>query len=622
MSIQARRFNSAAFAVFLAGMSFNLLAQSVNSQQSNAVSAWWNGPNATGDWLGLEPSLHQYGLTVSGVAKQLYFGQLSGGLPNQPKSNFVNEEKLTFLLDFEKLCGVEGLTFSSTWRYRNLGSNPQFAAGTPSMFNPTSDFTGLGVRVLPQYFEYSTPGKNVTISAGWENPYELFLQQPLSKFFENTEINALKGIGAPAGPGIFVVNPNAAVNSAGVPTRGAVQAYKTSPVPWISSYASWGGTLKVKPTASTYIQSGLYSAIANEIGVAATQYQPTSVYPYTSVPKSYLGQFKTSGQIVLVAGVNGEPIPGKHQNIGYVPGYNQNHGFNFQGSPTFNPNVAAIGVNGANYGNGGNYSADGIFNVNEVGWTPNLGPDKLDGHYAIGSYIWGQQNSDYTPVAFTQSTFNPQTGKVVYTSYGASKPVPTQVNQVVWGIYLQGDQRLYAVKEPAYASTDADKGTPSRITDKGLYMFNECSFTPPQNNQLPYYFQTGLVYKGLLPHRDFDSIGIALGAGFYSSYYNAYLQSQNHALENAFGSPYNATVPNGPVARASVNPVNGQPSEVKTYWAYQPAFSSTEVVEAFYNIQLNKWASLKPFAQFIANPAGNGTVNNDWILGLNAKVTF
>ena len=46
------------------------------------------------------------------------------------------------------------------------------------------------------------------------------------------------------------------------------------------------------------------------------------------------------------------------------------------------------------------------------------------------------------------------------------------------------------------------------------------------------------------------------------------------------------------------------------------------MVEAFYNAQLNKWSAVKPFFQYIVNPAGNGTVPNDWILGVSAKVTF
>jgi carbohydrate-selective porin OprB len=65
-----------------------------------------------------------------------------------------------------------------------------------------------------------------------------------------------------------------------------------------------------------------------------------------------------------------------------------------------------------------------------------------------------------------------------------------------------------------------------------------------------------------------------------------------------------------------------QGTALKDAYAYLPHFSSTEVIEGFYNVQLTKWASLKPGAQYIINPAGNGTIGNEWILQVVAKVAF
>ena len=64
-----------------------------------------------------------------------------------------------------------------------------------------------------------------------------------------------------------------------------------------------------------------------------------------------------------------------------------------------------------------------------------------------------------------------------------------------------------------------------------------------------------------------------------------------------------------------------------TQFSNEPAITTSAGVgefmfEAFYNVQLNKWASVKPYAQLIINPAGNNTVKNDLILGVSAKVTF
>ena len=653
--------------------------------------AWWIGKYATGNWFGVRDTLSERGLTITGEAKEVYFGQISGGLPNQPRNNWLNEEKLKFVFDFQPLFGIKGLTIESNWRYRT-GATPQWAAGSPSNFNPTTYASATGLRIMSQQIEYSTANKAFVINAGWENPYDQFLQQPLSKFFENNSITSSKGIGGTPGPGIAVVNGVSAFNASGVPTKGSVGFYKTSPVPWSSSFASWGATLKIKPTRDIYIQSGLYLAISGTGGVAATQYGATSVYPYTSVPQSYLGQFKKSGQIVGVVGGDGRIIPGASQNVGWVPGYTNNHGFNFAGSPGLNPNTGNIGVrptspanakyvNAAgqkvsapayyaaspfNQGSGGNYNQNGLFNVNEIGWTPKFGKDKLEGKYALGAYIWGQKNTSYSANQFTTSTF-PASYRVItggtkknptyttypgnytsptYTSYAATKPAAYLENQVTWGIYVQADQMLYRAKQSDVSLPGDGKNPvpPAKLTDKGLYFFSQFSFTPPQNNQLPFYFPAGLVYKGLIPTRDNDSIGVAVSAGFYSSYYNNWIKSQNQQLENAYGSAHNSKAPNGPTVQQPVNPGTGTSASLpasslnkagtaytvpvttqasfQNYYAYQPLFTSTEVVEAFYNAQVNKWSAVKPFVQYIVNPAGNGTVPNDWILGVSAKVTF
>ena len=642
---------------------------------SSLLSRWWNGPSALDQWFGLGPILSAHGLTVTGSATERYLGQVSGGYSsaNQPQSNFINEEKLNALLNFAQLFGndaLNGLTFSSTWRYRNVGSNPGFASGTASgpssTFNPSALTTGLGVRILPQYLQYTTPNNSFTINAGWENPFEQFLQQPLSKEFDNNAIATAKGIGATLGAGIPYVNtlanPSLGQTAASGYTQGnatgsKVKYFSTSGVPWSSSYAAWGATLKVKPSGDTYVQSGLYEAITQANGIPATQFSATQVYPYTQVPASLAGAFNSTGLVYQKVGANGQLLYNKNGTptltaSGFIPGYNQNHGFNFQGSPSMNVNTAAIGstsvvnqntgavTSAANYGSDGGYnSMNGLYNVNEIGWTPKFGSDKsLEGHYAIGGYIWGQENTSFTPVSFASEvvTTNFVTttvkGKSVttkntttFTPYNAKTPYPSQENNLAWGMYFQADQRLYAVKEQVSTPSLDDKNpatTSTRVTDKGLYMFNEFTFTTPENNVMPFYFQTGLVYKGLIPHRDNDSLGIALGTGFYSSYYNQYIHDQNQSLVNALGSSKNATVPNGPTTASAKQLGTGTSTTEVFYGAYLPVFSTTEVIEAYYKIQINKWASISPDAQYIINPAGNATLGNEWILGATAKVAF
>ena len=536
----------------------------------------------TAGWFGLAEPLKTYGFSTTGEYKQQYLGQVGGGgLPNNPKSNWLGEVKLKFLYDYATVFGIKGLTLESNWRDR-FGGNPQFTTGTASassLFQPSQLVSGSGVRIMTQQFEYTTDNKALTINAGWENPYEQFLQQPLSKLFENNAITSAKGIGGVAGPGV----------PAWSSTQNKFVNYTTSPVPWGSTYAAWGGTLKVRPIKNAYIQSGLYMAISGTGGVNPSVYGPTDVYPYSSVPNSYLGQGKAAGYTSYpTVGANGAPN-GKYATSKYVAGVQNNHGFNFQGSGGFNPN-----------GDGGTYSQNGLYNVNEIAWEPKFGKDKYEGKYAVGSYIWGQNNVSYTPTTFVP---------------GQTKPNALSQNSTIWGMYFQADQQIFKEK-----SDD-----PAKPSKQGLASFNEFTFTDPHNNALPFYFQTGLVYRGLIPKRDDDSVGVVLGAGFYSTYLNQYTQQQNQALYNAYGSKYNGTVPSGPVNQRPPDPNTGNPvaaNKSKDYFEYLPNYSSTEVIEGFYNVQLTKWASIKPGFQYIINPAGNGLVGNDFILQVVAKVAF
>ncbi len=563
------------------------------------ASQWWKGSSALNNGFGLGYPLADNGLTVTGNSKETFFGNLTGGLPNQPQGNWSTEIRLQARYDFEKVLGLKGLTFESGWRYRATDGSQNtpyvgIQAGTTSassLFNPNYESGGLGVRILPQYLQWQSDSSNnprFMANAGWENPYEQFLQQPLSKMFENSAIEQNKGIGGQAGPGIPVWSAS----------QKKYVTYATTPAAWSSSYAAWGGTLRAKPSSSTYVQSGLYMAISGWNGVQTSAWNPTQVYPYANVSSSYLGHLRQGGYS-QVNSVNAKGMPNGKTTSSYVAPVQNNHGFNFQGAPSFNPN-----------GNGGVYAQNGLYNVNEIGWTPKLGADKLDGKYAVGSYIWGQNNTSFTP-----TTWVPASGNVT----AQKKPTAFDQNSVVWGMYFQADQRLYANKEaspvaPSMGRNPVDSPSETPSATRGLYSFNVFSFTPPQNNALPFYFSTGFVYKGLLDVRKDDQMGICFGSGFYSSYFNQYIDSQNQALKTAYNghnvTPAN-TVPNGPITSGG-----------KSYYAYLPHYSSTQVLESFYNIQINKWASLKPYAQWIVNPAGNGTVGNDFILGARLMVMF
>jgi len=116
------------------------------------------------------------------------------------------------------------------------------------------------------------------------------------------------------------------------------------------------------------------------------------------------------------------------------------------------------------------------------------------------------------------------------------------------------------------------------LSKQGLSTFNLLTFAPGYavKNTYPFYFQSGLVYTGLIPGRDEDLTMISLGYGAYQ----------------------------GDVSPA----VDGY----------------TAVIEGGYRFQINGWSYIQPFAQYFSHPNGTGTaaVQNAAVLGFLAGLVF
>ena len=121
-----------------------------------------------------------------------------------------------------------------------------------------------------------------------------------------------------------------------------------------------------------------------------------------------------------------------------------------------------------------------------------------------------------------------------------------------------------------------------KLSEQGLYFFSLFTYSPKYNNILPFYFHTGLVYRGLIPTRNDDQLMAAFSFGQYSFFNIESLQQ-----------------------RGNVN---------------QPNY--TGVLEIDYRIQLNKWAFLQPYLQYIIQPNGTGAIENATILGVMAGIIF
>jgi porin len=218
-------------------------------------------------------------------------------------------------------------------------------------------------------------------------------------------------------------------------------------------------------------------------------------------------------------------------------------------------------------------SQNGLFFMGETGVTPKIGPSQLPGKYVFGGFYYGGFKNSFNGTP----------------NYGQ------------WGLYWQFDQMLFrepSPEEPAPLSkglSDAKSTVPDgksfeepvapskpKLSKQGLYSFNLISFAPAYNNLFPFYFQSGLVYEGLIPTRDKDKLMFAIAYGDYSNFNIDNLQQQGN--------------------------VN------------QPNYSI--VLEWDYRIQINEWAYFQPFIQYIIKPNGTEAVKNATILGFAYALTF
>ena len=146
------------------------------------------------------------------------------------------------------------------------------------------------------------------------------------------------------------------------------------------------------------------------------------------------------------------------------------------------------------------------------------------------------------------------------------------------GFYGVIDQMLYRVP-----GTD----------DQGMSAFVRAGGAPNDRNLINFYGDAGLVYKGLLPGRPDDTIGIA----------TAYARLGENARELDADT---ATYTN------SLYPIRG----------------GEAMIELMYQAQLTKWWTLQPDLQYIIRPGG-GVLNPDgsfrpnaWVVGLRTSLNF
>jgi carbohydrate-selective porin OprB len=206
----------------------------VTVHEDSALSQWWNGKYATGNWFGFRDTLEDHGIKLGGSWKGTFYGVVDGGLYSKGRGFFDEEIKFNANVNFGKLLNIEpleALTAFGEVRWRD-GLNPNTWVGASGNFQPSNiqsgkqwRMTNFGAAYAPTLFGVK---EFFTLTGGWLQPQSYFINQPLSKLFVNNSIASSKGLGAN--------------------------------IPFSSSFSSWGGILKVKPVDVWYAQAGFFMA--------------------------------------------------------------------------------------------------------------------------------------------------------------------------------------------------------------------------------------------------------------------------------------------------------------------------------------------------------------------------
>ena len=219
---------------------------------------------------------------------------------------------------------------------------------------------------------------------------------------------------------------------------------------------------------------------------------------------------------------------------------------------------------------------NGLFVIGETGFTPKLGAAELPGKYAVGAYYYEEENTSFFNQDYNgRYGFYWQFDQMVYREPSEEVTVASEGKSVIDGKMALSSSSGKSFKDKVVVEE-------AKLNPQGLYLFNLITFAPKYNNILPFYFHSGFSYLGLIPGRDNDQLMGAVAVGNYSFYNIEDLQDTD---------------------------VVNQPNY-------------TVVLEFDYRFQINKWAYLQPYIQYIIQPNGTGAVENATVLGFQTSVTF
>ena len=206
---------------------------------------------------------------------------------------------------------------------------------------------------------------------------------------------------------------------------------------------------------------------------------------------------------------------------------------------------------------------EGVLLYFEMGYRLNQRKDDtgLPGNFKLGAFY---HTGDFADVS---SVFD--------ASIGAST---VSYHPNTYGLYFLADQTLYC---------EVGKDDPA---GQGLVGFFRLTGAPPDRNLTQFGVDGGLVYKGLIPTRDYDSIGLAA----------SYLKISNDIREGQ--EAVNAVAPG--------------------FFPDSALVDFEAVVELSYKAQMTAWWTMHASVQRAIHPGGSGAIPDAWVFILASTLRF
>ncbi|WP_241663679.1 carbohydrate porin [Oecophyllibacter saccharovorans] len=227
----------------------------------------------------------------------------------------------------------------------------------------------------------------------------------------------------------------------------------------------------------------------------------------------------------------------------------------------------------------------------EVGWEPQFGADRLQGHYKVGAapdtsrHFLGVYNP---PDARNNAKAN------MYTPDGFLVPGTGRLRHFGWGIWALADQMILR-----HHTRDTMEG--------GLIAFAGAYWNNPSTSMRGKLYEVGLVDTGFWPSRPLDTVGVAF----------SYTGSDRYTRRaQAFQMAHGMSPPNGTPFWNNVGDTASGPLMWGSYGIQR--WGST--LEAMYRIHVTRGVTFAPDFQYYFHPGMQRRLKDAAMLGFKSHI--